>query len=249
MAPPSAAGQVNKESPEVMDVRSQTQLFVLIALILLGIDLACAQDRFPGQPPDRRIAAIQQKADSLFEHGKYDRAFFIYESELAPIGDKYAQYMVGYMYLAGKGVETDIPRAVAWYRLAAERGDKTFVQEFDTLLAALSAEQRYQARQHFLALRPRLGDSALVMRLVEDDLVELSKRATSNTVWQTSSVGSSNFDRQQANGDRVLERIDVRMRYLEERLASDSPVIASEQERFAELQLKVRERLNSFNLR
>lgn len=47
---------------------------------------------------------IQAKAESLYLQGHWERAQFIYEHELAPIGDKYAQYMVGYMYLNGQGV-------------------------------------------------------------------------------------------------------------------------------------------------
>ena len=32
---------------------------------------------------------------------------FIYREELAPLGDKYAQYMIGYMHEHGKGVDKD----------------------------------------------------------------------------------------------------------------------------------------------
>ena len=57
---------------------------------------------------------------------EYERAFMIYEKELAPLGDKYAQYMVGYMYLNAQSVLQDKISALAWFRIAAERGERCF---------------------------------------------------------------------------------------------------------------------------
>ena len=58
------------------------------------------------------MVQLQDRVDELYERGKYDRAYLIYRDELALAGDKYAQYMVGFMYLTGKGVEPGArPRA------------------------------------------------------------------------------------------------------------------------------------------
>lgn len=45
--------------------------------------------------------SLQEKAEDLFDRGEYERAHFIYRRDLAPIGDKYAQYMLGWMYAEG----------------------------------------------------------------------------------------------------------------------------------------------------
>ncbi len=55
---------------------------------------------------------MQRKVDQLFERGDYERAYFIYRNELAPAGDKYAQYMVGFMHLTGMGIDEDPVAAV-----------------------------------------------------------------------------------------------------------------------------------------
>ena len=50
-----------------------------------------------------RMLALQTRVDHLYESGDFERSFLIYRDELAAAGDKYAQYMVGYMTLAGQG--------------------------------------------------------------------------------------------------------------------------------------------------
>lgn len=42
---------------------------------------------------------------------------------LAERGDASAQYMVGYLYAQGEGVESDSGTAAKWYRKAADQGD------------------------------------------------------------------------------------------------------------------------------
>ncbi|MGI9201000.1 MAG: hypothetical protein ACR2QL_08085, partial [Woeseiaceae bacterium] len=93
------------------------QLLIATMFMMASVGYALADD-FPGSKPDRRIIKTQQKVDSLFEKGDYDRAYFIYRQELAPLGDKYAQYMVGYMTIVGKGTAQDFIAGSAWYRLA-----------------------------------------------------------------------------------------------------------------------------------
>jgi len=91
----------------------------LAAVLLLAVSMAAlSQDGFPGGDASRNILKAQEKADSYFAKGKFDKAMLIYRDELAPVGDKYSQYMIGYMYLAGKGVQEDAIMASAWYRLA-----------------------------------------------------------------------------------------------------------------------------------
>jgi TPR repeat protein len=95
-------------------------LLIMLALLVPGLTVAQWAE-FPTGDLDSRTIRTQEKVESLYERGDYKRAHFIYSNELARQGDKYAQYMTGYMYLMGQGVEEDPVKAVAWYRIAAER--------------------------------------------------------------------------------------------------------------------------------
>ena len=106
--------------------KNLTNLLALLVLVWPGIVAAQSTSPIPSVPLSAKTISVQNKAEQLFEERNYDRAFFIYRNELAPIGDKYSQYMVGFMYLTGKGVEPSRVMATAWYRLAAERGTKEF---------------------------------------------------------------------------------------------------------------------------
>lgn len=218
---------------------------LLLSAFLAAATVAMAAESFPGQAPDRQTIKTQEKVDSLFERGKYERALFIYRQELAPLGDKYAQYMIGYMHLAGKGVDSDVATAAAWYRLAAERKQDTFVREHEKLTSLLSVEQRTRANEIYVTLRTELGDAALIVRLVEDDLVSLSGRVMGSTFSQDS-VSRSNFDRQSSINEQTAKRIHARMSYLEQMLESDEVAVESEQQRFADLQVRVQRELSEF---
>lgn len=56
-----------------------------------------------------------RKADVAFNAGDYKSAFWYYRKELAPIGDKYAQYMVGYMTQNGLGTDPEDVTAATWF--------------------------------------------------------------------------------------------------------------------------------------
>ncbi|MGA8203725.1 MAG: hypothetical protein WB812_04345 [Woeseiaceae bacterium] len=135
---------------------------------------------FPGAPANLATLKVQSKAEEVFERGNYQRAFFIYREELVPIGDKYSQYMVGYMYLTGKGVPEDRVLASAWYRLAAERNTPEFVKVRDELMANLTSEQRAASDRQFVELKKQLGDLKLLMNAIRSDYEILKTRTGSN---------------------------------------------------------------------
>lgn len=116
---------------------------------------------------DSRTLKVQRKVDQLFERGEYDRAYFIYRNELVPLGDKYAQYMVGFMHLTGMGVHEDPVTASAWYRLAAERDTPQFVAVRDMLLEDMSVEQRRQSDQMFLEIRRSYSDLIILLNSIK----------------------------------------------------------------------------------
>lgn len=156
----------------------------------LFASLAAAQttNSFPQMPVDAKTIRVQKQAEEVYDRTDYDRAFFIYKHELAPIGDKYGQYMVGFMYLTGKGVEENRVAASAWYRLAAERGTKEFVRASDQLLRSLDDEQRAESDRQFIELRREFGDLVLIAKAVRDDYQLLRERTGSRVSGGSSPV-------------------------------------------------------------
>ena len=124
---------------------------------------------YPDMPIDARTMRVLEQAEEVYERADYKRAFFIYRKELAPMGDKYGQYMVGFMYRAGQGVEEDQVAASAWYRLAAERGTPEFVGARDEVMQSLDEGQRSESDSQFVELRKRYGDLILLTRAIRED--------------------------------------------------------------------------------
>lgn len=116
--------------------------------------------------PDSRTLKVQSKVEELFVNGDFDRAYFIYRNELVPAGDKYAQYMVGYMHMAGMSVDEDPVAASAWYRLAAERGTPQFIDVRDKLMSTMTADERRRSDQLFLEIRRNYSDLAILLRAI-----------------------------------------------------------------------------------
>jgi TPR repeat protein len=129
--------------------------------------------------PDRLTVMTQDKAEGLFDAGDFERAFSIYRNELAPIGDKYAQYMVGYMYLTGTGVEKDPIAASAWYRLSAERGTPEFIAIRDELLRNMNEDKRSRSDAKYFQLRRQYCDLAVLLSSIKRNLGELETRTGS----------------------------------------------------------------------
>ena len=165
------------------------RLTIFLALLTcLQPFIAAAQESssLPNASINARTLRVQDKAEEIYERTDYKRAFFIYRNELATIGDKYGQYMVGFMYLAGKGVPEDRVAASAWYRLAAERGTKEFVRVRDGLVKALDAEQKARSDRLFIELRKEYGDLAILMEAVRADYALLQQRTGSRLAAGTS---------------------------------------------------------------
>ncbi len=179
---------------------------------------------FPGESADQRTLQIQKRVDELFAAGEFKRALFIYEKELAPRGDKYAQYMVGYMYLNSHGVPQDKPRALAWYRLAAERGNEVLEQARDGLAEKLTQAEIDASNRVFLGLLQKIGDIRLIMVLIQRDMNTLNSRTGTHIqgsnaggrvviVRPSGRIGDPNFYRD------LRLRLEARLNYLETKVA------------------------------
>ena len=146
-----------------------------ILAVALTVQVADVRAQDINERGNARMVQLQQRVDELYERGKYERAYVIYRDELAAVGDKYAQYMVGYMTLQGKGVASDPVLASAWYRLAADRGTPEFVYVRDVLLADLDPTEMERSDRAYRDLRRRYSDVAILFRLVERDYSRLSQ--------------------------------------------------------------------------
>lgn len=146
------------------------RITIWIFLLLLQSAAVMAQrGNYDGTNFPSHTSRIQAKAESLYLQGHWERAHFIFERELAPLGDKYAQYMVGYMYLNGQGVSRDPVMASAWYRIAAERGIPEFAAVRDQLLDSLSPNELARSDTLYVALRKEYSDLMVTLDMVRKE--------------------------------------------------------------------------------
>jgi len=185
---------------------------MIVLLAAAGTVTTVAGESSLGQEPSRRVTKLQEKVDSLFEDKDYDRAMSVYRADLAPLGDKYAQYMIGYMYLTGKGVARDLITASAWYRLSAERDQELFVSAREEVLSMFDDERRARSDSAYLALRRELGDIALLSALISEDL-EILRRFTMSRPTVMRSFEET-FDKRRPVYAPVAKRLNQRLDYL-----------------------------------
>ncbi len=201
-------------------------LLIMLALLVPG--LAVAQwAEFPTGDLDSRTIRTQEKVESLYERGDFKRAHFIYSNELARQGDKYAQYMTGYMYLMGQGVEEDPVKAAAWYRIAAERHAPEFIAVRDQVLQTLDDEQRARSDEFYVELRKECSDIVVVMGLLAADLKSMKSlrtgsrlpaNATSVVVVDPKTGRAVSADHVR---NRYLRNVQIRVDFVTDRLEID----------------------------
>jgi TPR repeat protein len=210
-----AAGESGLLSQVIIQLSVPLSLIALLTGIIAWTE---SHPPFPGGEIDQQTLRTQEKVEELFEAGRHDRAYIIYRNELAPKGDKYAQYMVGYMHLTGTAVQEDPVTAFAWYRLAAERGGTSISEARDELEGALTSGQIAEADALYQELRKEFSDRVLILRLVKKDLDILRNSAGGGTT-----LGSANMtiiDRRYgiSSGSHYYQmigkRLDVRLAYL-----------------------------------
>lgn len=93
----------------------------------------------------------------------YEHAIAMYKIA-ASWAHKPAEYNLGVLYLNGRGSPVDLPRAMAWFALAAERGETQYVYAKQLLHAHLTPEQFEQANEIWRELLPQYGDAVALVR-------------------------------------------------------------------------------------
>ncbi len=219
--------------------------YTALSLLLLATTNALSADAFPGRGTNDELIKTQQKADALFEKGDYDRAMLIYRKDLAPLGDKFAQYMTGYMYYSGRGVEKDPVTAYAWYRLAAERSEESYVKSRDALESLLSEEQRRESDPIYLKLRKDIGDMALVTVLINNDINFLMGRYGSDP-FIAQALERSNPNRKDEDYLEASERLSARLDHFQDLVAADLTATDEERDKAAKLVTKGRREIGAY---
>jgi len=100
---------------------------------------------------------------SAFQHKDYAHAVKMYEVA-ASWAYKPAHFNLGVMYARGQGVPIDLPRAMAWMALAAERDDKEYVDAKEAVYSALSKDEFAQANVLWRELKKTYGDDVAMPR-------------------------------------------------------------------------------------
>ena len=173
----------------MINFTSVQKMFLVAALTCVSATcFAQRSSELSADFPDSRTMAVQDKVERIFNAGEFERAFFIYRNELAPLGDKYAQYMVGFMYETGLGIEEDNVSAAAWYQLAAERDTREFVVVRDRLLHVLDQDDADLSRVLYRELHLRYCDLAVLLSSIKRNLKELQGRTGSRLGGESSPV-------------------------------------------------------------
>lgn len=100
---------------------------------------------------------------SAFLHNDYAHAIEMYQVA-ASWAYKPAAYNLAVMYARGQGIPVDLPRAMAWIALAAERNDPQYVEVREVIYPLLSKEQFEQANVIWRELKKTYGDDVAMPR-------------------------------------------------------------------------------------
>lgn len=97
------------------------------------------------------------------QKGDYAHAIAMFQVS-ASWAYKPAEYNLGVLYLNGHGSPVDLPRAMAWFALAAERNEPQYVYAKQLLYAHLTPDQFDQANVIWRELLPTYGDATALPR-------------------------------------------------------------------------------------
>jgi hypothetical protein len=160
--------------------------------------------------------------------------------------------MVGYMYLTGRGVETDPAEALAWYRLAAERGEPKFIQARDALYASLNEAALADSEDRFAELWQSYGDRKLILDLIRADLDVLrqhTEAGLSGSSPRTSIVsGYSGSESGDPYLRRVRAQLTERLEYLNAIVEDKATAGVAEESGVDAMEAKIRRELERLDL-
>lgn len=98
-----------------------------------------------------------------FKKHDYSHAVNMYQVA-ASWAYKPAEFNLGVMYARGQGIPVDLPRAMAWMTLAAERNEPSYVKARELVRANLDPDQLAESQTILQQLTPSYGDKVALRR-------------------------------------------------------------------------------------
>ena len=151
---------------------------------------------------------------------KKDYAFAIQMYEAAASwAFKPAEYNLGVIYARGQGVAVDLPRAMAWMALAAERNETRYVDAREAVYAELAPGQFDQANVIWRDLKTTYGDQ-VALRRAKVRWAEVRSKMTGSRVGAASNlqVGGAGGDTgDPSNNPRLAAALDAKREHGESR--------------------------------
>jgi TPR repeat protein len=108
-------------------IRSRSAKFLLIGLyLILSLVAGCATTSNKNAHADNSEAILAQ-AKQAYQEQKYQEVFQLLYP-LAAAGNDQAQYVLGYLYYYGLGLEKNEQQGMVWIQRAAAQGNKKALQ-------------------------------------------------------------------------------------------------------------------------
>lgn len=95
----------------------------------------------------------------FYEQGDYPRAFALLR-KTAALGMKRSQYILGFMFMKGEGIDRNMLFGLAWLGLATESGNEEWQATFDQFYDKLSDAQRSMLDDKIEEYRAKFGATA-----------------------------------------------------------------------------------------
>ena len=105
------------------------------------------------------IYANETSGLRFYEQGDYERAFALLKDTAAQ-GMKRSQYILGFMFMKGEGVDKNMLFGLAWMGLATESGNEEWQEAYDRFYGSLSDAQRSMVDDKVEEYRRKFGASA-----------------------------------------------------------------------------------------
>ena len=98
----------------------------------------------------------EQSGLRFYEQGDYRRAFGLL-TKTAALGMKRSQYILGFMFMKGEGIDRNMLFGLAWLGLSTESGNEEWQATFDQFYEKLSAAQRAMLDDKIEEYRAKFG--------------------------------------------------------------------------------------------
>ncbi len=136
-------------------------LALVLALLGLQASALASGTSYAEHTPGNTYLSAGSRA---LEAGRYGRAMAQFRAA-APWAEKLAHHNIGVMYYHGKGVDRNLPRALAWFWLAAERQYPKIVEIVDYVERELDDDEIARAETILEEeLLPEYGDEVAIPR-------------------------------------------------------------------------------------